>query len=88
MMPNWPTSWLRCSPLTSRPQQAVLDLRVRLVKTVVLEDQAPLESPVCLDRMVEKDPEDPWALKVKREHEERKESPVLVSEENKDLLAL
>ena len=44
---------------------AVLDLRALQVKMATLADLDPLASLACLDRMEEKDPEDPWALKVR-----------------------
>lgn len=53
---------------------------------VVQEDKGPLEILACLDRMEERDPEDPSALRVKRDHEERKERTVSVREESPDWL--
>lgn len=51
-----------------------------------LDALGPLENLGCPDRMEEKDPGDPWALRVRKEQRERRETPGLVNEESQVLL--
>lgn len=64
VQPKWLTSWLSSSQPTWRVQRAAQDHQALQVRTAVLDALDPLESLVCPGRVEEKDPGDPWALKV------------------------